>query len=132
MKQNIYDDKKFFVDYLNYRRSSKSLNSALEQPYLHSLLPDLKGKRILDLGSGMGFFCQYALERGAEYVLGVDISSQMCSFAATLLQDLPKVRIVNSAIEDFYWDGDSFDLIVSSLALHYIESLSDIIKRTSK
>lgn len=131
MKQNIYDDATFFAKYLDYRKSSKCLNSALEQPYLHRLLPELKGKRILDIGSGMGVFSRYAIEQGASFVLGLDISSRMCLQATTLLKGLENVRIINSAIEDFNWEGEPFDLIVSSLALHYVTRLEETIKKTA-
>lgn len=35
-------------------------------------LPDLAGKRVLDVGCHSGFWCYLAKERGARYVLGVD------------------------------------------------------------
>lgn len=35
-------------------------------------LPDLVGKRVLDVGCDHGFWCFLAAERGAKYVLGID------------------------------------------------------------
>jgi SAM-dependent methyltransferase len=131
MKQNIYDDPEFFAKYVNYRKSPNCLNSALEQPYLHNLLPSLNGKRILDIGSGMGLFCKYALEKGASFVAGVDISSRMCAEAESLLKGFENVLIINSSIEDFNWEEAPFDLIVSSLALHYVKNVGETVKRTS-
>jgi SAM-dependent methyltransferase len=131
MKQNIFDDERFFPAYMEYRDSPKCLNAAIEQPALRQLLPDLKRSRVLDIGSGTGDFCEYALKQGADFVLGVDVSRRMCARAEMALSKEPRARFVNQAIEDFQWQGDHFDVIVSSLALHYVEPLADIVRRTS-
>lgn len=131
MKQNIYDNANFFAKYLNYRKSPKCLNSVLEQPYLHKLLPPINGKKILDIGSGMGLFCKYAVEQGASFVLGIDISNRMCAKAQNLLKETKNVKIIHSAVEDFDWEGKPFDLIESSLTLHYVKNLSETVNRTS-
>lgn len=131
MKQNIFDDEHFFSAYSEYRKSPKCLNTAIEQPALRRLLPDLQGARVLDIGSGTGAFCEYALRLGADFVLGVDISRRMCAEAETLLGADRRVGIVNQAVEDFRWEGEPFDLIVSSLALHYVEPLADVVRRTA-
>lgn len=132
MKQNIYDNADFFERYLHYRESSKCLNSALEQPYLKDLLPDPRGKRILDIGSGMGLFSEYAARLGAASIVGIDISNRMCDHAKARLQDFQNISIHNSAVEDFEWNGDPFDLIVSSLALHYVVDLAATIQKTAQ
>lgn len=73
MKQNIYDRPEFFEGYMNLRKGEQGLNGVLEQPTLRSLLPNLPGLRILDLGCGVGSFAAYALERGTSSFVGVDI-----------------------------------------------------------
>ena len=50
MTQNIYDTPEFFREYSRLERSQRGLDGAWEWPLLKSLLPELKGKRILDLG----------------------------------------------------------------------------------
>ena len=45
------------------------------------MLPDFKGKRVLDLGCGYGWHCIYAMENGASSVVGVDISHKMLEVA---------------------------------------------------
>lgn len=42
-----------------------------------SLLPDLQGKKLLDLGCGTGGHLQLYLERNAESVVGTDLSAKM-------------------------------------------------------
>ena len=51
-----------------------SISSLFEIPTLFSMLPDLKNKRILDLGCGFGEHCKRFIECGAKRVVGIDIS----------------------------------------------------------
>lgn len=81
MKQNKYDDKVFFQKYSKMDRSVKGLAGAGEWKTLQKLLPDFKDKRVLDLGCGFGWHCQYAIEHGAKAVTGVDISEKMLTVA---------------------------------------------------
>jgi SAM-dependent methyltransferase len=131
MKQNIFDDERFFSAYAEYRQSPNCINSIIEQPALRRLLPDLKGTRVLDIGCGAGAFCQYALEQGAAFVLGLDISRRMCAQAESTIGGAPNVKIINQAIEDFDWQGGTFDVIVSSLTLHYVEPLAEVLKKSA-
>ena len=71
MKQNKYDNATFFTKYSQMTRSVKGLDGAGEWETLQKMLPDFKGKRVLDLGCGFGWHCQYALEHGASAVTGV-------------------------------------------------------------
>ena len=50
-------------------------------PAIYNELPDLKGKKVLDLGCGFGNNCTKAIELGASYVLGTDISKNMIELA---------------------------------------------------
>ena len=60
MKENKYDDTVFFEKYSRMDRSVKGLAGAGEWPTLERMLPDFLGKRVLDLGCGFGWHCQYA------------------------------------------------------------------------
>lgn len=63
------------------RRSIKGLNGAGEWETLQKMLPSFENKRVLDLGCGFGWHCQYAIEKGASKVVGVDISNKMLEVA---------------------------------------------------
>lgn len=52
MKQNIYDNSTFFKDYINLRESGITYNDFIEQPAIKSMISNLKGKSVLDLGCG--------------------------------------------------------------------------------
>ena len=81
MKENKYDDPEFFDAYARMDRSERGLEAAGEWPALRRLLPDLRGRVVLDLGCGYGWHCRYALESGATSVTGVDISERMIARA---------------------------------------------------
>src|SRR5215831_9435175 len=51
-------------------------NGLLDKPMLEAC-GDVRGLRVLDSGCGEGCFCRILLERGAEYVLGLDICEPM-------------------------------------------------------
>ena len=90
MTQNIYDDEEFFQGYSRLRRSVEGLDGAPEWPALRALLPNLSGLAVLDLGCGFGWFCRWARQQGAAYVLGIDISEKMLARgrAATVDQEI--------------------------------------------
>ncbi len=60
-------------------RSVGGLDEAGEWPAFRLLLPDLRGKRVLDLGCGFGWHCRFAVGHGAQTAVGVDLSEKMLS-----------------------------------------------------
>jgi SAM-dependent methyltransferase len=120
MKQNKYDDPEFFARYSGMPRSRHGLNAAGEWPAFRSLLPDLTGKRVLDLGCGFGWHCRYAREQKARSVVGVDLSESMLARARQMSDD-PAIEYRRAAIEDASFAPADFDVVISSLALHYVE-----------
>lgn len=129
MKQNKYDDSVFFSEYENMPRSTKGLNGAGEWPVLKALLPEFKNKSVLDLGCGFGWHCRYAREQQACSVIGVDISEKMLQKAHEMTSD-PSISYINMPIEDINFPDSQFDIIISSLAFHYIKSFEAICKKT--
>src|SRR5258708_36619692 len=125
MKQNIYDNPRFFEGYSQLRRHESGLNMAVDQPAMRSLLPPLANKRVLDLGCGFGKMCRYAIDQGAANVVGVDISTKMLAKAREDTAD-SRISYIQSALEDLTFAQASFDVVASSLALHYIERYDSV------
>ena len=130
MKENRYDDEEFFQKYSQMSRSQKGLSGAGEWSTLKKLLPDFAGKRVLDLGCGYGWHCIYAAEQGAASVIGVDLSDRMLSVAREKTK-CPQVRYQRCAIEDIAFLPESFDVVLSSLALHYVESFEQVAQKVA-
>ena len=126
--ENAYDKKKFFEKYSQMERSVKGLEGAGEWHELKKMLPDFRGKRVLDLGCGFGWHCRYAAENGAQSVLGIDISENMLQEARRRTED-PRVEYRKISLEEYEYPENSFDAVISSLALHYVESFEDICRK---
>ncbi len=95
---------------------------------MRKLLPDFKDKRVLDLGCGYGWHCIYAMEHGASSVVGVDISHKMLEVAKEKTH-FPQVEYKCCAIEDVEFPEESFDVILSSLAFHYVADYEILVKK---
>jgi len=80
-EQNIYDNEAFFEGYHKLRERDDNANVLFEMPALFSLLPELKGKNVLDLGCGFGEHCMHMAQAGACKVVGIDISEKMLQVA---------------------------------------------------
>ncbi len=128
MKENRYDDADFFAKYSQMDRSQKGLEGAGEWETLRGMLPDFGGKRVLDLGCGYGWHCRYAVQHGAVEVLGIDLSERMLAAARERGED-PRIRYQRSAVEDLQLAPDSFDVVISSLMLHYLEDIPALFAR---
>lgn len=119
MAQNIYDDEAFFAGYAQLPRSIEGLAGAPEWPALRALLPELRGRRVLDLGCGYGWFCRWARDAGAVKVLGIDLSEKMLARARIHPAD-SAIRYRRSDLETLDLPADAFDVVFSSLAFHYV------------
>lgn len=125
MKENKYDNEQFFGQYSQMSRSVNGLKGAGEWHVLKAMLPGFTGKRVLDLGCGFGWHCQYAVEHGAVSALGIDLSDRMIE-EAKIRNASPLITYRCMAIEDFDFQPDTYDVVISSLTFHYLESFGDI------
>lgn len=107
-------------------RSVKGLEGAGEWKTLEKMLPDFRGKRVLDIGCGFGWHCQYAINHAAVSVIGIDISEKMLAVAKK--KTSKKIQYISQPIEDVIFPQSSFDVVISSLAFHYLKSFGDIAK----
>lgn len=128
MRQNIYDNHVFFNDYNSMRSDKKgiSANDLIEIPTIRKMLPDLTNKKVLELGCGYGENCQYCLDQGASYVLGTDISKNMIHIAFKNVQK-ENCEFKVLAMEDISEIDGKFDLVISSLAVHYVEDFEKLL-----
>lgn len=126
-QQNIYDNNVFFEGYKRIRENPANANNLFEIPALFSMMPNLEGKRILDLGCGFGEHCRQFVQLGAEKVVGIDISKKMLEVARAENEN-PKITYLNMPMEEIGQLSDTFDVVVSSLAFHYVEDFGGVIK----
>jgi SAM-dependent methyltransferase len=131
MAQNIYDDIKFFEGYSQFPRSRDGLVAAAEWPSLRNMLPELSGLRILDLGCGYGYFVQHAVGQGASEVVGLDLSEKMLAVAKANCAGMP-ARFERADLETADLGDAAYDLVFSSLAVHYIADFDAFCARVRR
>ena len=131
MKENHYDNEPFFTKYSQMARSVQGLAGAGEWSALKNVLPDFSGKYVLDLGCGYGWHCKYAAVHGARWVLGTDISQKMLQ-AAREKNDAETIEYRCAAMEDLEFPDETFDVILSSLAFHYIENFPPLVRAIAR
>lgn len=106
---------------------NKPHNAYYDRPNTLKLFNDVKGKSVLDAACGPGKYAEILLEKGAN-VTGFDLSTEMIKYA--------KERNVNQGsffVHDLSQplamiDDGSFDYVLCTLALHYIEDWTSTIK----
>ena len=131
MPQNIYDDPTFFAGYSRLPRSVHGLDAAPEWPVLRAMLPELRSKRVLDLGCGFGWFARWARASGADSVHGIDVSERMLARARAETTD-DRVTYSRADLDRLEFPPANFDLVYSSLALHYLERLDVVLERVHR
>ena len=103
---------------------SAPYNALYERPAMVTLLPEVKGKRILDAGCGSGWYAEQLLERGA-HVSAIDASAAMVDFSRARLEKKHSspgrfdLQVADLANKLPFGDG-TFDGVVSPLVLHYM------------
>ena len=127
MKENKYDDPVCFAKYARMDRSRFGLKAAGEWRTLEPMLPDFTGRDVLDLGCGYGWHCAYAAEHGARSVLGLDLSEKMLAVARRD-RAAPMIEYRQGAMEDADFADGSFDVVLSSLAFHYVADFGALVR----
>ena len=123
----FYDDDAVFAAYNRTREAwPDNPNDTLEQPVMRDLAGDLTGQRILDLGCGAAGFGVRALAAGARSYLGVDGSRSMVARAESALAGSGGT-VVCADLETWVAPVEAFDLAVSSLTLHYVAGLAEVL-----
>lgn len=153
--QNMYDNDLFFEKYSEFPRALKGEKGASEWPELQQMLPsDLRGRRVLDLACGEGWFSRWCVSRGAREVDACDISVNMlekaeartrtakveadkCLSGAEVVpsglrnaacgDDSPIINFVRVDLEKLHLRASVYELVFCGLALHYVRNIANCI-----
>ena len=104
-------------------RESFEAVTAIENSHVLKRMGDIVGKRILDLGCGMGDAAVYLALQGAG-VDAVDISSEMVDLVRRLAQRFGldgRVRAGCMAAERLEFPDETFDFVYGNGTLHHID-----------
>ncbi|KAI1079728.1 methylase [Whalleya microplaca] len=136
MAQNMYDDPAFLARFWDLKKSLGHKPGGVPDMHtLASLLPPITNTRILDLGCGEGWFGRWALARGASSVHGVDRSQALVSRAQEEIVDDGRATFSVADLNypaDTLGTGGEYDLVFSSLAIHYMTDLPALFREVHK
>ncbi len=126
-------DKKTTQEYnKNYKEwiNKKGLgHSHLEKPAMYSQLGNVKGKIVLCLGCGAGEECGHIKSLGAKKVIGIDISKSLINEAK---KNYPELEFYVMDMEHMKFPKNSFDVVYSSLVLHYVKNWAKVLSEVSR
>lgn len=125
---NFYDEEKVFDYYSNHRLRTDTPNETIEQPILWDLIGNPKGLAVLDLGCGDARIAKKFKELGAKSYLGIEGSRRMFEKALTNVE-AGFSEASQCWLEDFIPQEKSYDLAVSSLAMHYVDNVLTLMKK---
>ncbi|MBR4490956.1 class I SAM-dependent methyltransferase [bacterium] len=91
----------------------------------------IKDSVFIDLGCGSGERCVDYIKRGAVKVTGIDISEKMLSVAQSENSD-PHITYLKMPMEDIDAINETFDVVISSLAFHYVEDFQGVVRNVYK
>lgn len=113
------NDYNSFAEAYTAENETNLINAYYERPAILALAGDVAGRRILDAGCGSGPLFAALRDRGA-MVSGFDASAGMLELARRRLGDGADLQVADLGSPLPYAD-DTFDDVVASLVLHYLE-----------
>ena len=115
-----FDSYEIMAEYYLKHIDTKPFNAYYERPATLSLLPAVKGKKVLDAGCAAGWYSNWLLEQGAN-VIAVDFSPNMIEMTKKRIGD--KAYVVRADLNEplNFIEDESVDVVLSSLTLHYLK-----------
>ncbi len=114
-----YDN--FAEKYFSNRQNKNKFdfNRDLEVPAMIKMIGDINNKKVLDIGCGFADHLKKLSSKKPNKLVGFDISSEMIDFTKKL--KIPNCKLyVGDMNKKLKHKNEEFDLIFSSLAVHYI------------
>jgi ubiquinone/menaquinone biosynthesis C-methylase UbiE len=94
---------------------------SLQQRYLQLMIPDVSGLDVCDAGCGSGRWLSYLAEMKPRNLTGIDTSAAMLQVARQ--RRIPGVELLQCPCSETPFPQHSFDLILSSFVLSYVNDL---------
>lgn len=104
-----------------------------EVPSFLAMVGDVRGKSVLDLASGTGFYSREFKRRGAADVLGIEISGEMVAVAQALEEREPLgVRYEVGDVAEMRPLEQRFDIALAVQLLNYAEDIAGMERMCRK
>lgn len=135
--ENIFENER---EYYSKQKPASSLEYDLEKEQffrkanikLKQILGDVKGKKVLDVGCGIGSLAFYLAQKGAN-VMGIDLSRNLieyCREQSKILGLSIEFKVMNAQIPDF--EDESFDIILGSRIIHHLPDIGLFFNRCKR
>ncbi|MDN5275018.1 MAG: ubiE/COQ5 methyltransferase family protein [Candidatus Saccharibacteria bacterium] len=111
------------------KKGEKLPHRFVEKPAMRKLLPNLKDKKILLLGSGTGEESMLLEEFGAGPMVGIDLSKESVRLAN---ESYPKHEFRVADMHKLPFDDSTFDFVYSSLTIHYSSTPIEVYKEVMR
>jgi 2-polyprenyl-3-methyl-5-hydroxy-6-metoxy-1,4-benzoquinol methylase len=106
--------------------------TAPENRFILCLMGDLREKRVLDLGSGLGEAATYFALRGAR-VTATDLSPEMCALAReTARSHGVAIEAIETPVERLDVPEAGFDLVYGANLLHHVSDLGRTLRAVAR
>lgn len=120
VKDKILDAYNQMASSYNALIDHKPHNAYYDRPNTLRLMGNVEGMKILDAACGPGKYAEELIEQGAE-VTGIDLSEEMIKWAKVRNGDIGHFYIQDMSQPLVEESDESYDGIISGLAMHYIE-----------
>lgn len=125
-KEMFYDNiSDIWAKKINNSETNKRVKVVFED-----LLPkkDIKGKKFLEVGCGLGYFSNKASRLGAK-VSGIDIGPKLVAINKKLT---PNGKFIVSSASKLSFKDESFDVVLSTEVIEHVENQKAALKEMSR
>ena len=116
------------------RRNDKTrfdYNRDIEVPALIKIIGDVKNKVILDMGCGFGDHAEKLSKKKYKKLVGFDLSKKLVKFAND--KRIPNTTFyVGDMSKKLVHKSSEFDVVYSSLAIHYVKNIQSVFKEVNR
>jgi SAM-dependent methyltransferase len=126
-REKIYAAYEQIAESYNDKIDHKPHNAYYDRPNTLGLIPEIKGKSILDAACGPGKYAEILIENGA-MLTGFDISPRMVEFARARNKNTGSFFVHDLAKPLEMLKNETFDTVLCALAMHYIQNWTVTIR----
>lgn len=86
------------------------------------------GKKVLDIGVGVGWDILAMLRSGASQVVGLEYNKENCKKLKNRFRNIPKIEIINGDAMKLPFQDGKFDFVHASGCIHHAKSAKTCLK----